>query len=144
MTISHSQTFIPISEAVRKYGVSLNALLERIKSGKISAAKLPDGEYLVAEKEIDYSLTIKREDFKHLSEQTIGIAEASRKYSISHPTIIRWTKLGYIRRVGKSGQKVLLDASDVAYCAAIYHAKNGGQGKRIFDKNGAPYQAKAI
>ncbi len=53
--MSFSQkTYIPLSQALRKYGVSKKVLLQRIKSGKLATAKLPDGEVLVAEHEIGY------------------------------------------------------------------------------------------
>ncbi len=146
MTFSHSNTYIPLPEAIRKYGVSRDALLERIKSGKLTAAKLPDGEFLVAESEIDTSLNIKREDFAHLRGRKISMSESSRKYGISQPTFSRWAKLGFIK-VLERGWKVYLDEADVAYCAAVYQEKyklyNGRMmGVSVFDKNGNPYQVK--
>jgi len=146
MTISQSQTFIPISEAIRKYGVSKKFLLERIKSGKISSAKLPDGEYLVAENDIDPSLSIKREDFEHLRGQKISMSDASRKYGIPTHNLSRWAKTGLIN-ILERGWKVLVDEADVAYCAAVYDAKyqlyqGKMMGVSIFDKDGSPYQVK--
>jgi len=139
-------TYIPLPEAIRKYGMSRNTLLERIKSGTLSAAKLPDGEYLVAENELDPSLNIKREDFEHLRGRKISVSESSRKYNIPHTNFSRWAKLGYIT-VLERGWKVLLDEADVAYCAAVYHAKyqlyqGRMMGVSIFDKDGNPYRLK--
>ena len=146
MPSSHN-TYIPLPEATRKYGVSRNALLERIKSGKISAAKLPGGGYLVAENEIDPSLNIKREDFEHLRGQKISMSEASKTYGIPHPTFSRWAKSGFIN-VLERGYRTILDEADVAYCAAVYKAKydfyNGNiSGVNIFDANGNPFQSKS-
>jgi len=145
MTTSQT-TYIPLPQAVRKYGISKKALLERIKSGKLTVAKLPDGEFLVAENEIDPSLSIKREDFEHLRGQKISVSGSSRKYGIPHTNFSRWARLGFIT-VLERGWKVLLDEADVAYCAAVYHEKyklyqGRMMGVNIFDKDGLPYQVK--
>ena len=139
-------TYIPLKYAARKYGIPEKTLLERVKSGSIASAQRPDGELLVAENNVDPSLNIKRDDFEHLRGQKISMSEASRKYQIAHANFSRWTKAGYIK-VLERGWKVSMDEADVAYCVAIYNAKQeyyGGQltGVPIFDENGDPYQAK--
>lgn len=144
MPKTDTPTYIPVSAAVEKYGVSKKVLLKRIKSGKLVAAQLPDGEYLVAEHDIDPSLSIKREDFEHLRGQGISASESSRKYDISTANFSRWAKLGYIQ-ILERGWKLILDEADVAYCAAVYKAKYefyDGQlsGVNIFDKEGRPYK----
>lgn len=139
-------TYIPLSQAISKYRVSRKSLLKRIKSGKVSSAKLPDGEYLVAENDIDPSLSIKREDFEHLRGQKISMSDASRKYGIPHPTFSRWAKASFIGVLGR-GYRTFLDEADVAYCAAVYDAKykfyeGKMSGVNIFDENGNPFQSK--
>ena len=145
MPKADTTTYMPLSAAVEKYGVSKNTLLKRIKSGKLSAAQLPDGEYLVAEHDIDPSLSIKREDFEHLRGQEISMRGAERKYNVSSQNISRWTQSGYIKIIKRSGRAVLLDEANVAYCSAVYKAKYefyDGQlsGVNIFDKKGRPYK----
>jgi hypothetical protein len=138
-------TYLPLSQAARKYNISENVLTRMIQDGRIDAAQLPSGELLVSDDGLNQTKTKEQiidKKFAALRGQTIGIAEAARKYGISHPTIIRWTRLGYIRKVGQEGQKILLDAADVAYCADVYHSQDGGQGKRILDRDGNPYQHK--
>lgn len=140
-------TYIPLDAAVQKYGISEESLLKRIQSGKLASAKLPNGEYLVAEHSIDPSLKIRREDFEHLRGKGISGSESSRKYGISTANFSKWSRVGYIKRMGRAGRAVLLDEADVAYCAAVYHAKsktyNGRlSGVNIFDKNGNPFQSK--
>lgn len=138
-------TFIPLSTAARKYNLTENVLTRLIWRGTIEAAQLPTGDILVSDDDLDQTPIKERiieEKYKHLQGQGIGIGEATRKYGITHPSFVRWSRLGYIRRLGQDGQKVLLDLADVAYCAEIYKQKNGGQGKRIFDRDGNPYQAK--
>ncbi len=145
MLPSHD-TYITVPEAVRKYGVSRKTLLERIKSGKISAAQLPGGGYLVAENEIDPSLNIKREDFEHLRGQKISLSEANRKYEIPYQTFSRWANAGFIN-ILERGYRTFLDEADVAYCTAVYNAKykfydGKMSGVNIFDEEGNPFKSK--
>jgi hypothetical protein len=146
---SDSATYIPLKQAAKKYHIS-EETLNQVQSGSITAARLPDGELLVAEQEIDPSLNITREQFSHLRDSPIGLAEAGRKYGVSQPTVTNWVKAGYrqvLRQPQSRDQKKLIDEADVAFCAAVYNAKRklyGGQlaGVPIFDEEGNPYQVK--
>lgn len=80
--------------------------------------------------------------FAHLRGQEIHQAAAARKYKVSRINIINWTKRGYIRILGKSGQKIMLDEQDVAYCATVYHDR-GSQGVWLFNPDGTPYSPKS-
>ncbi|MBC8253286.1 MAG: hypothetical protein H8E35_04575 [Ardenticatenia bacterium] len=138
-------TFIPLSEAARKYKLNENVLTRLIGDGRIEAAQIPTGDILVSDDDLDHTQIKERiieEKFGHLRGRTIGVAEAAREYGISIPTIARWVKLGYIGKLGQDGQKYLLDLADVAYCADVYRQQGGSQGKRIFDREGYPYQVK--
>ena len=138
-------TYIPIKDAAAKYGYALTDLKRLAQSGKINAAVLPDGDMVVSENSVQESL--KKEDLpeykKHaeLAEETIWVSKAARDYGISHSTVVRWAQLGYIRKMGKQGNKTLLSAQDMAYCAEIYNTRKG-QGKRIFNPDGTPYTPK--
>ena len=140
-------TYIPLKDAVKKYGVSIRELRRLAESGKIAAATLPDGDVIVSEAEVRQPL--KKEDLPeykkhaHLKGQGIGIAEAARKYSISFSTLQGWVSSGYIHRLGQTGQKVLIDEADIAYCVEIYRLKKGSRGKRLFNPDGTPYYPKA-
>ena len=133
-------TFISLSEASERTGLSRAALNRAIKSDTLRAVKNEKGEILVAQEDIEE--VVAREQFDHLRGKGLGIAEAGRKYDIPNPTLSRWSKAGYIKRLGRSGQKILIDEADVAYCAAVYRMQDGGQGKRIFNDDGLPYQPK--
>jgi predicted site-specific integrase-resolvase len=135
--------YVLLSEAAQRYNLELGILTSLVEDGRIDAVEV-DGEVAVTERDVasvkeDWEQFPSRSDFKHLQGKTLGIAEASRKYNIPNPTLSRWSRSGYIKRVGHEGQKVLLDESDVAYCAAVYRQQDGGQGKRIFDRTGKPY-----
>lgn len=129
------EQYIPLPQAAKRLKISSASLKGLIDSGSIKAVKL-NGTIAVAESELDQVIT--REKFEHL-QQPITIAQAVTKYDIGQMTIRGWIERGYIT-VLKSGYGMTIDESDMAYCAAVYHAMGGTPGKRIFDENGQPYQ----
>lgn len=139
-------TYIPVAEAAEKYDYDLDELKKMARSGKINAAVLPDGDMVVSDASIK-AKTLKKEDlpeykkFADLADEVTWGSKAAREYNITQQTVSRWVKSGYIKKMGVQGRKVLLSAQDVAYCAEIYKTR-GGQGKRIFAKNGTPYVPK--
>ena len=135
-------TFISLSEAVERTGLSQKVLGRAVESAAIRAVKNEKGEVLIAQEDIEEFVV--REQFDHLRGKGLGIAEAGRKYDIPDQTLSRWSKAGYIKRLGRSGRKVLIDEADVAYCAAVYRMQDGGQGKRIFNDDGHPYRPKDL
>jgi hypothetical protein len=145
-------TFLPFSEAARKYGMEEAHLRQLIEKGKIRAGVVA-GEMVVSEEEVqkraeqEQGSGIKKENLPeyqkhaHLQGVGIGIAEAARKYDIPTTTLFQWVQRGVISRIGREGQKVLLNEQDVAYCWEIYQ-KVGVKGRRLFNKNGTPYEPK--
>jgi hypothetical protein len=147
-------TYIPLSDAAQKYGISEEALTQLIEAGKIEAVQLSSGELLVAAENGKYKTKeqIIAEEFSELRGQVISASEASRKYSkvydisIPQPNFSRWADAGYIE-VRERGYRLQLDEADVAYCAKVYAEKykqyNGRmKGVPIFDEHGNPYQLK--
>jgi len=140
-------TYIPVDDAAQRLGISPSDLHQLIEAGTIRAAEI-NGVIAVSEESVN-AHTPKEEleeykQFKHLAGVEIGIGEAARKYQVPQPTISRWVKRGFITKLGKKGQKILLNEQDVAYCARIYHDRGGGiQGRRLFAKDGTPYIPKS-
>lgn len=146
-------TYVPLSEAARKYDLSEKVLTQLIQAGKIEAVRLPSGELLVSAENGQYKSKeeIIAEEFSHLLGETISASEASRRYSDDQIKIYPsrfsdWAKAGYIASEF-DGYRLLLDEAEVAYCAKIYRAKYeeyGGRltGVTIFDEDGNPYQLK--
>ena len=136
--------YIPLAEALRRFRISEEALKEAISSGRIRTATIGE-EVAVAEQDVrelakgQEVVVVRREDFEHLRGNRLGIAEAARKYGMSQPTLSRWVRKGYIKKIGQEGQKILVDEADVAYAVTIYRLKGGRQGMRIFDERGRPY-----
>ncbi len=135
--------YISLPEAARRLRLDEAQVRALIESGRIKGGTLPDGEMLVTED----SLPLKKEDlpeyklFANLRGRPIWISKASRKYGVLQRTISNWVKAGVIKRLGKDGNKVLIDEADVAYCAEIYRQR-GGQGKTLFNSDGTPYKPK--
>jgi hypothetical protein len=95
-----------------------------------------------------FAQTLRKEDlpeykkFAHLTGQSIWLSEAARFYDIPQRTISRWVQMGIIKKLEPSGNKVMIDQADMAYCAEIYHSRQTKQGRRLFEKNGLPYKPK--
>jgi predicted site-specific integrase-resolvase len=144
-------TFIPLAEAARKYNLTEDVLTRLIQDGRIDAAQLPSGELLVSDESPNEKTKeqIIEEKFEHLQGQRISIYAAAKKYKLSHSTLRGWIKAGYITKIAQQvGDRslTLIEESEVAYCAFIYHKRKAAgdlpTGTRIFDEDGNPYQLK--
>lgn len=147
-------TFLPLSEAARKYGLDEAHLRHLIEKGKIRAGVVA-GEMVVSEDEVKKRVEkeqvpgVRKEDlpeyqqFSYLSNSYLGINEASKKYRIPYTTLYRWIRRGFISVKGQAGQKVLISEQDVAFCELIYRPQKR-QGKKIFTANGIPVQRGAL
>ena len=143
-------TFLPLSEAARKYGMEEARLRTLIEKGKIRAGVVA-GEMVVSEEEVRGEAIqekgLRKEDLPeyqknaHLKGKGIWIAKASRDYGVPHPTILKWVRLGIIRVLGREANKVLIDEADIAYCSEIYK-KFGKPGRILFNPDGTPYKPK--
>jgi hypothetical protein len=122
-------TYIPLADVAKKYGITEEALTQLIEAGKIEAVQLSSGELLVAADNGHYKSKkeIIAEEFSHLRGSTVSASEASRKYSDDQVTIYPsrfsdWANAGYITSE-LDGYRLLLDESEVAYCAKVYREK---------------------
>ncbi len=143
-------TYLPLSQAARKYNISENVLTRMIQDGRIDAAQLPSGELLVSDDGLNQTKTkeqIIEEKFAHLRGKPISAYAASQEYGLSHKTFIRWARAGYIQILKEEDRLLELDAADVAYCVYVHESKKqayGGKisGVKIFDEEGNPYLVK--
>ena len=138
MTTTTLERYIPLPQAAKRLGISSASLQGLIDNGNIRAAKL-NGTIAVAESDLDH--VISRDQFENMRGQAITIQQASDQYGIRANTFRAWVSRGYIHLL-KEGYGSEMDLADVAYCVAVYRAHGGGQGKRIFDRKGQPYQLK--
>ena len=139
--------FITLSEAAQRMRTSVKETRSMIKSGKIKGGLLSDGAMVVNEDTLPKRQEKRKEDLfeykKHANLKGMGISinEASRNFGIPSGTITRWMQSGIIKKLGNDGYRTLIDKADIAYCAEIYRHQ-GGQGKRLFNKDGTPYKTK--
>jgi hypothetical protein len=148
MAFSETTSYIPLKQAAKKYGIPEKALLEQVESGSIIPARLPNGEMLVAESDVDPKAKTKEqlidERYSELIKQPITISEAEKKYNVLGRTIRFWVSLGYINTINDS-YPMRLDEAEVAYCTEIFHErqKSGiGSGAPLLDENGLRYELK--
>jgi hypothetical protein len=142
--------YVPLPEAAARLHKKPTDLFDLDVVGKIKLAmNTTTGEYLMSE--LDIQAQLPREEqpeykrYAHLKGIGIGVGDGSRKYGINSGTISRWIEKGYITSLGsipvRGGQKHLIDEQDLAYCVEIYN-RDRGQGKRVFNPGGSPYQKK--
>lgn len=122
-------------------GIEKHVLTNLIHSGMIRAA-IFRGDTLVNENDINVA-TIDRSRFSNLDGVAITILEASEKYQIGKSTIAEWVRKGYIDVI-TPGYRKKIDEADMAYCASVYHAIGGSQGRRTLDSSGKPYRLKDL
>jgi len=137
------QKYIALARALEMYGLLRADLMQAIERGIIRAVDGPGG-LAVSQADVegvvgDWKQFPQPEEFEYLRGREIWISEAARKYGVSQPTISKWVGRGYIRRLGREMNRVLLDEADVAYRVAVYRAQDGRPGRRIFDAAGNPY-----
>lgn len=137
--MSKLEKLIPLPQAAKHLGLTVEALTQLVESGIIKASITDKGEVLIPKSQVDQTIT--REQFKKLRGKPITVHEAVEKYGISDVTISKWARLGYIEII-QPGYGMTIDAADMAYCAAVYKAKGGQRGARIFDESGNPYELK--
>jgi len=119
-------TYLPLTEAAEKFGLSKKVLIQMIQAGKIEAVQLPSGELLVAAEKNGNGHGPRTKDeiiaekFSHLRGQSIKVTEAAEQYNLNRRTILRRKDSGYISEVDPGSYPIKLDEADVAYCAYIY------------------------
>lgn len=110
------ETFISLEEAARRYGLHVRLLNSMVENGEIRAAMV-DHKIVVAESEI--VTLVKRivgdgKKYAALEDKPIRVTKAAEKYQISHSTLSKWAKLGYIRVIERGPKLLLLNEADVA------------------------------
>jgi len=130
-------TYIPLSEAARRYRLGRQALTRMVESGRIRAVRTPEGGILVASEDVT---VVTKDQFRYLQGEDISLQGASRKYEVPASTLHSWIRQGHIKVLASSerkrGRALALDEQDVAYCAALYHRlkeeRGSVSGMRIF------------
>jgi len=132
------ETYIPLKEAARRYGISAKILTHNVEAGIIRAVRVNGG---IAVAEEDVQVLSKRDELwervKHLDGVPIGVEEARRKYHLGAASLNRWIRSKIVRVIetpsGRGrGKKKLLNEADVAYAELVAKERGRKRGKRIF------------
>ena len=109
-------TYIPLTEAARRYRLDRTALTRLVEAGRIRAVKI-NGSVAVAQEDIDLA-TIQIDE--RLRGKPIRVTEAAEKYGVSHANLSRWADAGYIRVLQRRPRLLELDEADVKLAAEIF------------------------
>lgn len=88
-----------------------------------------------------------RRHLKRLIGKGITQNQAAQKYDVPGGTLSRWRAAGRIKTVGVPADDptaILIDESDVAYCAAAFHAMGTRPGQKLFNADGSLYIPAAL
>lgn len=146
------QTYIPLKEAARKYGIPAKVLTRLVEDGIIKLARTEKGARVIASSTVDNDTAarlimeeIRPEHYEHLRGEKVRLSEAAEEYGVPNPNLSRWIGLGYFNAVRKSRVETYLDRADVGYIVAIYKRaqeltgssiKAGWVLKRVLHRNG--------
>jgi predicted site-specific integrase-resolvase len=147
--LSDLRTYIPLSEAIRRYDLDSDFLTGLIEAGRVDAVRT-NGDIAVSEEDVrkTHRTTAKRDELwrrvEHLDGRKIGVNEAARRYDLSTGSLTRWTQAGYIRILhrgnpkGGRGNKTLLNEADVAYAKLAAKERQAGPGRKVFIREFLP------
>ena len=110
------ETFIPLEDAAKKYDLHIHLLTDLVERGKIKAVRI-NRRIAVAEEEVFNlvkEMTGDGRKYAALEGKPIRVTKAARKYQMSHATLSKWAKRGYIRVIEQGPKLLLLNEADVA------------------------------
>lgn len=84
----------------------------------------------------------KREQFAELENSYMIQRQAALKYKIPLMTLYRWTQNPNLIRTKNVNGTILVNETDVAYCAQRRKKRGSGKGKRNFNDDGTPFKRK--
>ena len=121
------ESYLTLSEAARKYGISTDALTRLVKDGIIRAVHDKEGTAVITVQTVDNATAvrmildeIKPEQYEHLRGKRIRLLEAARKYNIEAVSLSGWVNRGYIYVHDRGFQRLELDTADVKYAVDIF------------------------
>jgi len=134
------QSYLTLSEAARKYGISSDVLTRLARDGIIRAIHNEEGTAVITVSTVDNDTAariildeIRPEQYKNLRGKRIRLMEASRKYEVADPNLYRWAGRHYIRVLDQGSRRMELDEADVAYVVAVH--------RRAHELTGSPIKA---
>ena len=121
------ESYLILSEAARKYGVSTESLTRLVKDGIIRAVHNEEGTAVITVQTVDNATAarmildeIKPEQYRHLAGKKVRVAKAGELYGVEYPNLIRWAERGYVCVRDRGFQRLELDAADAKYAADVF------------------------
>lgn len=121
------ETYIPLKEASRKYGVPVKALTRLVQDGIIKLARTQEGDSVITVPTVDNDTAariileeIRPEQYEHLQGKRIRLAEAARENELDHPNLLNWVKQEYIQVLDRGTLRLEIDAADARYVSDIF------------------------
>jgi predicted site-specific integrase-resolvase len=119
------QSYLTLSEAARKYGVSRDALTRLARDGIIRAVHSEEGTAVITVSTVAAAADvickeIRPEQYEHLRGRPIRVTKAAEQYGVSQANLSRWADAGYIRVIERRRRLLLLDEADVKLAADIF------------------------
>jgi len=121
------ETYIPLEDAARKYGVPVEALTQLVRDGIIKLAHTREEGSVITVSTVDNETAarmileeIRLEQYKHLRGRKIRVTEAAERYGVNQANLSRWADSGYIHIVKRQRRLLLLDEADVKLAADIF------------------------
>lgn len=121
-------TYIPLKEASRRYGVPVKALTRLVQDGIIKLARTEEGDNVITVSTVDNETAariileeIRPEQYEHLRGKRIRLRKAARKYQVDSQSLSGWVSREYIHVHERGFQRLEIDEADVAYVASVYN-----------------------
>jgi hypothetical protein len=121
------ETYIPLKEAAKKYGIPPKALTRLVEDGIIRLSRTEEGDRVITKSTVDNEAAariilneIHPEQYECLQGDKIRVAKAGQQYGVEYPNLIRWADRGYICVRDRGFQRLELDAADAKYVADVF------------------------
>ena len=126
-------TYIPLTEAAARYGLSEAALRRAVSDGIIRAVRLLGEGIAVADE--DVAVIAAQKEAKEEGDELVSLNEAARRLGVDSQTIWRWHKYGWLQKRGTGPRKAVLISLRQARQLYILYKKRGGvRGRRLIPK----------
>lgn len=125
-------TMVELETAAKETGASTEHIERLIELGLIQAAQNLERHTIIPlERLRRLESILEGVDLSEIEGQPIHLAEASRDYGIPVSSLSRWYRSGYIRKMGKDRNRVLLNEADVAFVKLVIESRDLRPGQSL-------------
>jgi predicted site-specific integrase-resolvase len=132
------ETYLPVKDAARKYGVPVEALTRLVRDGIIKLTRTEEGDSVITVSTVAAAADVIRREiqpgqYEYLRGRRIRLTEAAKKYQIAKQNLARWAEREYLQVIERDFQHLELDEADVKFVTDIY--------ERARELTGSPIRA---